>query len=76
MGYISLPSILSATIDITSYYYVILKMVILHDATETIRNGVFVFFLKKEQTCFFKKNGFFSTMLQMAAGISSQLGRS
>jgi len=49
MGYISLPSILSATIDITSYYYVILKMVILHDATETIRNGVFVFFLKKEQ---------------------------
>jgi len=31
-GYISLTSILNAIIGITSYYCVILKMVILHDA--------------------------------------------
>jgi len=36
MGCISLPSILNAIIGIISYY-VILKMVMLHDATKTIR---------------------------------------
>jgi len=56
MGYISLPSHLNAIIGITSYYCVILKMVILHDAIKTIQNGVFVFF-KKTKTCFFSKNG-------------------
>jgi len=49
MGYISLPSILNAIIGITSYYCVILKMVILHDTIKTIQNGVFLFSLKKEQ---------------------------
>jgi len=49
MGYIFFPSILNAIVGITSYYCVILKMVILHDAIKTIQNGVFLFFLKKEQ---------------------------
>ena len=49
MGYISLPSNLNAIIGITSYYCVMLKMVILHDALKTIQNRVFMFFLKKEQ---------------------------
>jgi len=49
MGYISLPSNLNAIISKASYYYLILKMVILHDAIKTIQNRVFVFFLKKEQ---------------------------
>jgi len=53
-------------IGITSYYCVILKMEILHDAVKIIQNGVFVFLLKKEQksvyiwkiqrSCFFLKN--------------------
>ena len=55
MGYISLPSNLNATIGITSYYCVILKVEILHDAIETIPNGVFVFFFKRAKTCFFWK---------------------
>jgi len=55
MGYISLSSILNAIIGITSYYCVILKMVILHDAIKTIQNGDFVFFLKKEQKPVIKK---------------------
>jgi len=42
---------LNAIIGITSYYCVILKMVILHDAIKTIQNGVFAFF--KNKTCFF-----------------------
>ena len=71
MEYISLPSDLNATIGITSYYCVILKMVILHDAIKTIQNGVFVFFfknskknrIKKQAGCFFLKNGFFSTLI-------------
>jgi len=33
----------------TSYFCVILKVVILHDAIKTIHNGVFLFFLQKEQ---------------------------
>jgi len=49
MGCISLPSNLNATISTKSYYCAILKVVILHDAIKTIPNGVFVFFLKKEQ---------------------------
>ena len=50
MEYISFPSNLNAIIDIKSYYCVILKMVILHDAIKIIQNRVFVFFfLKKEQ---------------------------
>ena len=46
MGYISLPSDLKAIIGITSYYCVILKMVILHGAIKTIQNS---FFSKKQQ---------------------------
>jgi len=38
MGYISLPSIFNAVIGMTSYYGVILKMVILHDGIKTIQN--------------------------------------
>jgi len=49
MGYISLPLILNAMIGITSYYCVILKIVILHDGIKTIQNGIFLFSLKKEQ---------------------------
>jgi len=56
MGYISLPSNLNAIIGITSYYCVILKMVILHHAIKTFRNGVFVFFCaKRTKNCFFSK---------------------
>jgi len=62
MGYISLPSNQNAIIAITSYYCVILQMVILHNAIKTIQNGVFVSFLKKNKNLFFfqkkpKKNG-------------------
>jgi len=42
MGCISLLSNLNAIIDITSYYFVILDMTILRDATETIQKWVFV----------------------------------
>jgi len=49
MGYISLPSILNAITDITSYSCVIPEMVILHDGIKTIHNRVFPFSLKKEQ---------------------------
>jgi len=57
MGYISLPSDLHAIIGITSYYCVILKMVILQDAIKTIQKRVFVFFLKKNKNLFlFQKN--------------------
>jgi len=35
MGYISLPSNLNGIIGITSYYCVILKLMILHDAIKT-----------------------------------------
>jgi len=48
IGHIPLFSNLNVIIGITSYYYVILKMVILHDAIKTIQNGV-CFFLKNEQ---------------------------
>ena len=49
MGYISLPSIFNSITGITSYYCVVLNMVILYDAIKTIQNGVFAFVLKKEQ---------------------------
>jgi len=49
MGYISLPSNLNGIIDITSYYCIMLKIMILHDAIKTIKNKVFPFSLKKEQ---------------------------
>jgi len=49
MGYISLPSVLNAIIGITSYYCVILKIVILHDGIKTIQNGVFPLSSTKEQ---------------------------
>jgi len=59
MGYISLPSILNGIIDLTSYYCVILKMVILHDAIKTIQN-FFSIFLKIEQNpAYLKKCIFF-----------------
>ena len=55
MGYISLPWNLNAMIGMTSYYCVILQVVILHDAIKTIPNGVL--FLKKNKNLFlFKKN--------------------
>jgi len=49
MGYISIPSILNAIIGITSYYCVILKILILDDAIKAIQNAVFPFSLKKGQ---------------------------
>jgi len=63
---ISLLSILNAIIGTTSYYCVILKIAILHDAIKTIQNGVFPFSLKLEQNLVSfqkkQKNGFFSTL--------------
>ena len=47
----------NAIVGITSCYYVILQVVILHDAIKAIQNGVFVFFSKKTKTCVFEKNG-------------------
>jgi len=55
MGYISLPSHLNAIIGIKSYYCVILKMMILHDAIKTIQNRVLVIFLKKQKYDSFQK---------------------
>jgi len=55
MGYISFPSDLDAIKGIKSYYCVILKMVMLHDAIKTIQRSVFAFFPKKRtNTCFNK----------------------
>jgi len=57
MGYISLPSHLNAIIGIKSYHCAILKMVILHDAINTIQNRVFVIFIKKNKNLLLlKKN--------------------
>ena len=56
MGCISLTSNLNAIIGIASYYCVILKMVILHDAMKHFRMG-YLFFLKKwQKTVSFQKN--------------------
>ena len=59
-GNISLPSILNVIVGITSYYCVILKIVILHDEIKTIQIGVFLLSLKKEQKILFLflKTGF------------------
>jgi len=56
-GDIYLPSNLNGIIGITSYYCVILKIMILHDAIKTSKNKVFPFSLKKERNLvsFFKK---------------------
>jgi len=51
----TLPSNLNGIIGITSYYCVILKMMILHDAIKTIKNNLFPFSLKKEQNLVFEK---------------------
>jgi len=48
MGYISLPSNMNAIIGIKSYYCVMQKMVILHDAIKHFRIG-FCDFYEKEQ---------------------------
>ena len=57
MAYISLPSNLNAVVGITSYYCVILKMVILHDSTRTIQNEIFVGFFQRTKTFVsFQKN--------------------
>jgi len=51
-----LPSILNAIMGITSYYCVILKMVIFHGGIKTIQNEVFPFSSKKRMKyCFFLK---------------------
>ena len=44
MGYISFPSNYNAIIAITSYFCVILQMLMLHNAIKTIQNGAFVLF--------------------------------
>jgi len=54
IGYISLPSNLNAIIG-TSYYCVIQKVVILHDAIKTIQNGVFVVFIQRTKPVSLKK---------------------
>jgi len=45
VGYISPPN-LNAIIGITSYYCVILKMVMLHDSIKTIQNAVLCYFYR------------------------------
>ena len=55
MGFISLSSILNAIIGITSYYCVILKMVILHDAIKNNSECFFCVYLKRTKTYSFLK---------------------
>jgi len=43
MGYISLPTILNATIGIAGHCCVSVKIVILHDAINKIQNVLFCF---------------------------------
>ena len=53
----ALPSFSNPIIGTTSYYCIILKMVILHDAIKTIQNGAFPFSLKKSKILLlFKKS--------------------
>jgi len=52
MRYISLPSNLNAIIGVKSYYCVILKMVILHDAIKQFRTGFCDFSKKRAKSCF------------------------
>ena len=54
MDNISLPSILNAIIGVTSYYYVILQVVMLHDAMKTIQNGFLCIFLNHKNLFLFK----------------------
>jgi len=78
MGYISLSSILNAIIGITSYYCVILKIVILHDGIKAIQNGDFLISLKKEQNLvslkpkktFFSKNNRWAVFILKILGFS------
>ena len=49
MRYILSPSNLYGIIRITSYYCVILKMMILHDGIKAMQNEVFVFFSRKKE---------------------------
>jgi len=60
---ISSPSNLNGIIGLTSYYCVILKIMILPDAIITIKNKVFPFSLKEQNLVYLKKKpGFFSTL--------------
>ena len=60
MGYISLPLVLNAIIGLTSYYCVILKMVILHDAIKWFR--IFFLYLKQQK----QKSGSLKTTIKKA----------
>jgi len=53
---------------LTSYYCVILKMVILHDAIKKIQNGFLCFFKKRTKTCFFSKSKMFELKKQQTSG--------
>jgi len=66
MGYISLPSIFNVIVGITSYYGVILKIVILHDEIKTIQNVFFSVIIKKrtKNLVSFFKNPFCSRQTQ------------
>jgi len=55
MGHIFLSSNLNAIIRMTSYYCVLLKMVILHHAVKQFRMGFLCFSLKKKDLFVFKK---------------------
>jgi len=68
--YIVAPAI-NELIDITSYYCMIPKMVILHDAIKTIQNRVFVFFVKRTNSSVFikrTKNSFFQKKTKKQEG--------
>jgi len=74
MRYISLPSNLNGIIGITSYYCVILKIMILHDAIKRIMNKVFPCSLKKNKILFLfkktKKRLFFQKETKNPGGLS------
>ena len=57
LGYTSLPSILNAIIGITSYYCVILKMMVIGWCNKNNSEwGFYVFLRKRTRSYFFKKN--------------------
>ena len=64
MEYISLPTNLYVIIGIASYYCVIPKMVILHDAIKTIRMGFLCVFIKNKKLFLFKKTNKFGLKQQ------------
>jgi len=83
MGYIPLPLNLNGIIGRTSYYCVILQIMILHDAIKTIKNKIFPFSLKNNKILFLfkkpkktgglfflKKPGFFSTLISAHVTLS------